>query len=532
MFVVSCVLIVFQAAKLFAEADSNGAGDLPSFAGGVNLPADPNGGGSKVKAAVILVEGMIDDGLFQSIKRRSAEALDAGADYLIFQVSTYGGLVKSADDISKFFILELADRAHTVAYVYTEAISAGSMISVSCEDIIMRENTNIGDCAPIVMGQQLEGVEREKAESFIRATMARAAEANGYPEALLEAMVSVQREVYRVGRLEPNSPEGDVPVEYAFFEKANLPTDANQWDLDNKELIVKEGELLTLTASQAEKYGIARAVVDDIDGVLDFFEARDGVKFEGSPTVYEPNWSEQMVRWINSPSVAGILFALGLLGIYVELNTPGIGLPGLVGVVCFAILFGSKFLIGLANWVELAVFLLGIVLLMIEFFVLPGFGIAGIAGVICLLAGLVGMLIRNPPGELPIPQNPLQWQDLQDGIMGLGLGFVLFLAAAWFLARRLPGMKFASGLFLSPEPAGAGGNNAVMTHSPQTQVSLNVGDVGEVSGPLRPAGEAKFGDAVVDVVSQGQFIEKGQKVRIIKITGNRVIVTDMPREED
>src|SRR4030042_5193286 len=105
--------------------------------------------GRTTKAAVIVCQGMIDDGLYKSIQRRTQIALDGGAEYLIYEISTYGGLPQSGDDIAKYFILDVAKKAHTVAYVTTEAISAGAMISVSCQDIIMRENTTIGDCAPI-----------------------------------------------------------------------------------------------------------------------------------------------------------------------------------------------------------------------------------------------------------------------------------------------------------------------------------------------------------------------------------------------
>ena len=173
-----------------------------------NAPA----GTQDTKAAVIICEGMIDNGLFESIKRRSQKALDEGAEYLIFEISTYGGVLQSADDISKYLILDIGKKVHTVAYITTEAISAGAMISVSCQDIIMRENTTIGDCAPIVLGGKLEGVEREKVESFTRAAFARAAEANGYPAALLKAMVTMQTKVYRVKDLQTGK--------YEFFESA------------------------------------------------------------------------------------------------------------------------------------------------------------------------------------------------------------------------------------------------------------------------------------------------------------------------
>ena len=155
----------------------------------------------EAKAAVITCKDTIDYGLYISIKRRTKIALDEGANYLIYQIEPYGGLLESADSISKYFILDIPridSQAHTVAYVTTEAISAGALISVSCQDIIMRENTTIGDCAPITMGGKLEGVEREKIESATRSFFVRAAKANNYPEALLKSMVSIQIEVYLI----------------------------------------------------------------------------------------------------------------------------------------------------------------------------------------------------------------------------------------------------------------------------------------------------------------------------------------------
>jgi membrane-bound serine protease (ClpP class) len=233
----------------------------------------------------------------------------------------------------------------------------------------MLENTTIGDCAPMQLGTKLEGVEREKAESFIRAVFMRAAEANGYPAALLKAMVSMQVEVYRVKNLQTG--------EYEFFETDKLPKDPNKYNLDDKELIVKNDELLTLTASQSFEYGIARAQVETIGGVFEFLAERDGVTFAGEPMVLKTNWSEEMVRWLNSPAVMAVLVMLAMLGVYIEFNTPGVGLPGLVAAICFAIIIGSKYLVGMANWVEVALFFIGVLLLMVEIFVLPGFGIAG-----------------------------------------------------------------------------------------------------------------------------------------------------------
>ena len=496
---------------------------------GLRAGTEPNNAETVLPAAqavIIVCKGDIDDGLYKSIRRRTQMALDDGVEYLIYEIGTYGGLLNSADDISKYFILDIGKRAHTVAYVTTEAISAGAMISVSCKDIIMLENTTIGDCAPIVIGGKLEGVEREKIESFTRAAFVRAAEANDYPEALLKAMVTMQTKVYRVKNLQSGEDE--------FFEDQQLPEDPNLYGLDNKELVVDEDELLTLTASQASEYGIARAVVKDRAGVLEFLAERDRVTFAAEPNVLETLWSEEMVRWLNSPAVMAVLVMIALLGVYIEFNTPGLGLPGLVAVICFIIIVGSKYLVGLANWLEVLLFIMGILLLLIEIFVLPGFGIAGISGIICMLAGLFGMLVKNPPDRLPWPQDAVAWSDFTWGVVGLSIGFGGFVVLAWLLSKYLPRIQFLSGLILVPASVGQGSAMRVnMTTPPESRATgVNVGDLGEVVSTLRPTGKARFGDAIVDVVAGAEFIDKGAKVEIIEIHGNRVVVKKRTTEDE
>ena len=508
------ILILFWCGLARAEANATGPNDPPAMTGGARV-------------AIIPCKGLVDEALFKSIERRSEMAMTAGADYLIYEIGTYGGLVNAADTIAKYFIQTVGDRATTVAYVTTEAISAGALISVSCNEIIMRKNTTIGDCAPISLGGKLEGVEREKIESFIRAAFQRAAEANGYPELLLKAMVTMQVEVWRVKNLGTGR--------WELFEGDKLPTDANEYDTENAEEIVGGTELLTLTASQAAEYDIARSVVEDIDGALAFLEQRDGVTFSEPPMRLRPIWSEQMVSWLNSPGVMAVLVMVALLGAYVEFSTPGLGLPGLVAVICLAIILGSKYLVGLANWVEIALLFAGIVLLLIEFLVLPGFGIAGILGIVCVLAGLFGMLIRNAPDELPWPETTTDWQILSSGVLGLTCGLVGFVFLAWLLSRYLPKMQFLSGLVLVPILATGRGGRAVvsMTAPPETAgPGVKVGDVGEVVARLRPAGKARFGDAVVDVVATGEFLAIGASVAIVEIRGNRVVVKKVAETDD
>jgi membrane-bound serine protease (ClpP class) len=486
---------------------------------GLSIASEPNAAGTDlptVKAAVIVCKGLIDDGLYKSIKRRTQIALNSDTEYLIYEIGTYGGLLQSADDISKYFILEIGKKAHTVAYVNTEAISAGAMISVSCRDIIMRENTTIGDCAPITIGGKLEGIEREKAESFTRAAFMRAAEANGYPAALLKAMVTMQTKVYRVKNLQTGESE--------FFEDQQLPGDPNKYDLDGKELIVDDDEILTLTAARAFEYGIARAQVKDRAGALEYLEERDGVTFAGEPMVLETLWSEEMVRWLNSPAVLAVLVMIALLGVYIEFNTPGVGLPGLVAVICFAVIIGSKYLIGLANWVEVAIFVVGVLLLLVEIFVLPGFGIAGVLGIIFMVFGLFGMLIRNAPGELPWPHTPLDWELFERNVYGLLGGIVTFMIGMPIIARYLPKIPVARRLVLAT-PQGPVELGAAAFARDQTPVQA--GQKGISLSQLRPAGKAEFDGLRLDVVSGGELIEAGRQIIVDVVEGNRIVVREI-----
>jgi membrane-bound serine protease (ClpP class) len=494
------------------------AGTLQSAAWAVEAN-EPNRQVPEVKAAVIPCTGEIDQALLDSIERRSEIALAAGAKYLIYQIETYGGRVDSADSISKYFMHTVGRRARTIAYVSTEAISAGSLISVSCNDIIMRENTKIGDCAPITMGEKLEGVEREKAESFIRAIFRTAAEANGYPMPLLEAMVSVQLEAWRFKNVKSG--------QWEYFGGDNRPKDANLYDVSSAERINDANSLLTLTASQAREYGVARAVVQDVNGVLSFLEKRDGVRISRPPMALNILWSERMVSWLNSPAVMGILVALALLGVYMELSAPGLSLPGLVAVICFVIIVFSKYMTGLANWVEIILVLAGVVLLLVEFFILPGFGVAGVLGVVFVLVGVFGMLLRNPPGQVPWPTNASDWGSMRQGVYGLAMGLGGFIVGVAILSRYLPRIKFLSGLILAPTPMPAGSIEAgpSETRPPESrEPELDVGRVGVALTKLRPSGKARFGDAVVDVVATAEFLEEGAHVQVVEIHGNRVVV--------
>lgn len=502
-------------------------------------------------AVIITCRDMVDEGMHASIKRRTAEALAAGATYIIYEIETFGGRVDSGISIHDYFLTEVRYQAHTVAYLPGEAISAGALISVACQDIVMRKGSKIGDCAPILMGGKLEGVEREKMESPLREYFEDAAQTNGYPAALCEAMVTADKEVWRVKHVQTG--------EYEYLLTEDLPKqDPNA--IAEKELIVKKGELATFHAADALEYGLARVVAEGPpeqarQEMLSFLEERDNVVFNRPVASLHTNWSEEMVRWLTNPAVAAVLLSLALLGVYVELNTPGLGLAGGVALAALAILFGSKFLIGMANWWEIAVFVIGIALLMVEIFVIPGFGVAGISGILLMVFSLGAMMVQNAPDQLPIPVSPTDWGLFEQHVIWSSVAFFCFLVIAYFLGRFLPQIPVANRLILAgpggqaglanSQGGGLGGTNVAATVSGTAEAgpagsgttiepsaAVEVGQCGISLSPLRPGGNARFAATRLTVVSRGELIESGRKIRIVAIEGNRIVVQEVPQPED
>jgi len=227
--------------------------------------------GKTPKAVIITIAEMIDPGLVDSLIRRTEFAIDQGATIIIYEMDTFGGRVDSAIEIYDYFLKDVGRRARTVAYIPTKAISAGAMISVACHDIIMKRNTQIGDCAPIQMGGSIENTEREKIETILRTYFRDAARENGYPEALCQAMVSATLEVWRVKNLEDDT--------YGYFFTSELNHKEYPWDLQNKVLVCEEDKLLTLTHQEALNYGVARTIVEGtheqaLEQAISFLEKR------------------------------------------------------------------------------------------------------------------------------------------------------------------------------------------------------------------------------------------------------------------
>lgn len=507
---------------------------------------------SGANVAVIRVEGLIYDFVLESLRRRVDRALQAGASVIVIELDTPGGTVDSALKISKYL---KTLPVPTVAWVRHEAYSAGIMIAAACDQIIMAPASATGDCAPIVPGQDLSPTERAKALSPILEEFRDSATANGYDYALFQAMCVLGVEVYLVENVHTGQQRlvnqadyavmvrgkeiadvigsvGSTPADQVGGAGLTIATEADRgrWRLVRQ---IHDGRtLLTLNQDRALEAGLSQATVANEAELQQFLNANGVARVDQS-------WSEDLAGFLTSPIVKGILIVALLLGAYIEFQTPGIGVAGLIALLALVTLLGAPFLVGLAEVWHLIVFLIGLALLLIELVFIPGFGLLGIGGVVLMFIGLVFIGVPTSGGSsfgpFRLPPPPM-WNRLIQSIIYLMAGGLVSFIGFYFITRYFGRVPLLNRLILQDEqpPAMALPSGATASESPPAmhvsgdevlgQGRLRVGDVGRVTTGLRPAGRAEFDGQIVDVVSLGQWIEPDQPVRIVEIHGNRIVV--------
>lgn len=469
---------------------------------------------------IIPIREAISTKTFDVLRRKAVRA--RSGDLVILDMDTWGGEAGAALDISRLLKTDMKN-VYTVCFVRTRAISAGALIAMACDEIVMTEVGTFGDCAPIAMGGKLEGVEREKMETVIRNEFAESAEKNGYNVALAESMVSIHREVWLVRDVKTGELRyvlgkdfrGQVRVPPGVTSAPSNPEAA--WEL--LRVVVPGRELLTVHPRQAVEYGFATSIVEsDRDkpyaALLRHFGA------EGEPVVLSDTTLEKVVGFMTSPIVTSILIMAGLFFLYIEMHTPGLGLAGTLAISCFAVLFGSRYLLGLANYLEIALFVLGMALIAVEILAIPGFGLVGIAGILCCVVALVAIMVGNLPSEFPIPRTDLDWSFFTNGLLALSAGSVGAVIAGAMVSKYLPQFPVIRGVVLPP--AQAAGDAPVPDDSPH--VRIKPGDTGMVEFVCRPVGKVRFGEYLLDAQSEGDIIPDGQRVRVIRREGNMIVV--------
>ena len=513
----------------------------PETSGPAEDVETPGAEPARQRGVLIPISGEISDVTFESIKRRVEQATQQDVDAIVFEIDTPGGYVTSALDICDY-IKNLGD-VKTVAWVNTQAYSAGSMIAVACDEIVMARASVLGDCGVILGGptgpQEVPEAIRAKAESPVLEQFRDSAARHGYDVLLCESMVVKEYEVWWVENTETGKKrfvttdtkdeliEAEKKTRVLGMEVPSLIGEEPQWRLVTSfedpitgaempvdQPVVKGTELLTMSQSRAHAFGFSKGIVvgeNDLRG-------RYGLT--GELARIDFTWSEVFTRWLTSMPVRVFLMVIIFLGIYVEFNTPGVGVPGLVALIALGIFLGAPFLTGLANFWEVLVIILGLVLLAIEVFVIPGFGIAGISGIVLLLVGLLATFVPEEPGRFPFhwPSFVPGLEGLKSGVQTLAAAIALSVVGMVLLSRYLPRVPYVGSIIPeNPTPSD------VLTQDPYHGVA-RVGDLGTVVGPLRPAGKARFGASLVDVVSQGELIEEGEEVEVIERHGNRVVV--------
>lgn len=502
---------------------------------------------SGAQVAVVKIEGLIYDFVLESLERRVDRALDAGASVIVIELDTPGGVVTSALAISKYL---KGLKVPTLAWVNNEAYSAGIMIASSCDAIVMAPSSATGDCAPIVPGQNLSPTERAKALSPILAEFRDSASANDYPYVLFHAMCVLGVKVYEVEhkvtgeRKLVNAVDYRVMVEGVSMENAakgasvlgfkvqpdepGSPSldvarteDRGQWSLVQQ---VHDGQtLLTVTQDEAVELGLARAKdIRDLAALQNFLSAAVVQRVDQT-------WSEDLSGWLTSPAIRAILILALMLGAYVEFQSPGLGLPGAVAVIALVALIGAPFVVGLAEIWHVVLLLVGFLLLIVELTLIPGFGVFGVAGIVLMVMGLVLAVVPTGGDRwVPLP-DPAVMGRLQQSALWTLLGLIVSIIGMFYLTRVLGRLPLFNRLILTSAEQATGTQATGLVAAEAAghdrhEASLAVGDTGESLAPLHPAGPARFGERIVDVTTDGQWVEPHRPVRIIQMLGNQILV--------
>ncbi len=406
----------------------------------------------------IAVTGTVENGLAPYIARALTEAEAAGAAAAYLDIDTPGGRVDAAERIS-----DAVRRAKIPVYAYVNprAFSAGALIAISAKEIYMRPGAVMGAATPVDgQGQRAS----EKMVSAMRAEFRAVAEERGLDPRVAEAMVD---------------------------EAVEIPG------------VVEKGRLLTLTSGEARKVGYARAEVADEAALL------DAIGLGGAQVVsVAPNWAEQVVRFLTNPLVSPLLLSLGMLGLVLEIKSGAFGLGGLLSLASLGLFFGSSFVLGLAGWEEVLLLGLGLVALAVEAFVLPGFGVAGVLGLVAVGAAMVLAMMGAAPTA----------GDVAQALAILGASLVITAAVIYAWLRHIPNSDRWGGLFLR---GGMAQSEGYISAPPRADL---VGQEGVAVTDLRPAGTAAIAGERLDVVTEGEFVSQGSPVRVLRSEGYRHVV--------
>ncbi len=428
------------------------------------------------------------------LKRKFADAVDSDVDVIILDIKSPGGYTHTTFELMEM-VMD-ADGVEVVAFIEKEAFSGAALLSLACDKIIMLPGAQMGDAGEIVMGP--DGAFRyteAKSRSALAQKVRDTAQANDRPVALAEKMVDKDMVVFEA----TNKDTGD--VRYFSDKEWDSFKEADQWNLGKPVREAGKDMFFTVNGTRAVELGMATQTIDNRDQLAETLDLREPIR------VVERTWIDTMVFLLNSGFVTFLLIAIGLIALTLEMSAPGLGVGGLVSVLCFSLFFWSRFLGGTSGWLEVTLFLVGLLFIAAELFVIPGFGVAGIGGISLVLGSLV-MASRR----VVIPENSEQLTSLGYDVftvLGAFAGFILAIVALSNYIGDIPGL---SRLTLKPPVAIDGATGEAIDPSAEALLPgwqrVEVGDLGETISPLRPSGKMQVGDFTVDVVTEGDFVEQ------------------------
>lgn len=417
----------------------------------------------KNKVYLIEISGDIDLGLAPYVQRIIKEAEENKASAVILKVNTFGGRVDAATQIRDAVI---NSKVLTIAFVDKRAISAGALITLSAKKIVMSPGSTIGATTVV---DQTGTKATEKYQSYMRSEMRSTAERNGRRPDIAEAMV-------------------DEKIVLKDFPELDDST-----------------KLLTLTTDEAKKVGYCDFVASDVNEIISYLDIKNAEIIST-----DVNWAEEVVRFLSNPIISSLLIMLGILGLLTEIKTPGWGVAGTVGLVSLALFFGTGYILQLANIWEILVFIIGLALLLIELFYIPGFGLLGIAGIVLMIGSIFFGLI----GELPTVSET----DISNALIQLAGTLTFSIVVLFILWKFLPGIPIWNKLILSTAEKQTDGFSSI------PDFSFLIGKKGKTLSFLRPAGIALIDGKRYDVVSEGEFIIKDEMIEVIEVVGSKIVV--------
>ncbi|TVR40476.1 MAG: nodulation protein NfeD [Bacteroidia bacterium] len=398
-------------------------------------------------------------------QRAFEEADSLNADIILLHLNTYGGQVDVADSIRTRI---MQSRKPVIVFVDNNAASAGALISIAADRIYMRPGGNIG--AATVVDQTGEVVP-DKFQSYMRSMMRSTAEAKGRDPQIAQAMVDPSIEV-----------EG----------------------------VVEAGKVLTFTASEAMRWGFAEGMAENIEEVLELAGIERYEIIEQQLTMVD-----RIIQFLINPIVSGILIMLILGGIYFELQTPGIGFPIVAAISAALLYFAPLYIQGLATHYEIVLFVLGLILIAVELFAIPGFGVTGVLGAIFMISGLALAMVGNQGFDFTgVPMT-----DVVMAFMIVIIAFTLSIISSFYLGRRLFTTNRFGELALNTVQETASG----YTSADVTMKTL-IGKNGVAFTMLRPSGKVEIDDDIYDATALTGFIDKGEPVRVVKYETSQVFV--------